>query len=206
MVTEWAVIGCGPSLADADLAAVAARGCSVIAVNDAYRRCKPTVIYGADGEWWDAYAQAHVWACDGQPYSGATEVGAECWTATPSAAVRHGLHLAEIQNGEGVSLQPGRLVHGGNSGHQAVNLAVQRGARRIILLGFDMMAADDGRRHWFGNHPGAMNKESPYPRWARAFDAMARALERLGVEVINCSRRTAITAFPRSRIEVLRTC
>lgn len=203
MAAECAVIAGGPSLTDADLVATTARGCEVIAVNDAYRRCRPDVIYAADGAWWDAYARAHVWPCDSRPYPGATEVGAECWTATPLAAERYGLRLAEIQNGEGLSVEPGRLVHGGHSGHQAVNLAVQRGARRIILLGFDMMAAEDGRRHWFGDHPGAMHKESPYPRWAAAFDTMARALDRMGVEVINCSRRTAITAFPRSRIEAL---
>jgi len=33
-----------------------------------------------------------------------------------------------------------------------VNLAVQLGAARILLLGYDMRAVD-GKTHWFGEHP-----------------------------------------------------
>lgn len=173
----------------------------MIAVNDAYRRVRADLIYAADGEWWEAYAKEHRWPIDGRMYPGAAEVGAECWTATASAAEAYGLRLASIENGNGVSLEPGVLRHGGNGGHQAVNLAVQRGARRVLLLGFDMKPARDGRRHWFGDHPGAMNKASPYGQWARNFDALPPALAALGIEVINCSRETAITAFPRAPLE-----
>lgn len=173
----------------------------MIAVNDAFRRVRADLIYAADGDWWEAYARLHRWPVDGREYLGAAEVGAECWTATASAAEAFGLKLARIENGNGLSLVPGVLRHGGNGGHQAVNLAVEKGARRVLLLGFDMKAAPDGRRHWFGDHPGRMNKASPYGQWARNFEAMPPALERLGVAVINCSRETAIRAFPRVPLE-----
>jgi hypothetical protein len=49
---------------------------------------------------------------------------------------------------------------GGNSGFQAVNLAAQFGASRIILIGFDM--TDRGGKHWYGrNHWPMSNNPTP---------------------------------------------
>jgi hypothetical protein len=42
---------------------------------------------------------------------------------------------------------------------------------------------------------GSMNK------WATSFGDLARALAGRGVEVINCTRETALTCFPRATLE-----
>lgn len=90
---------------------------------------------------------------------------------------------------------------GGNSGFQALNLAVNFGARRIILIGYDMQIANGV--HWHGRHGSGLNNpaESNVRAWRRHFGSIAGHLADLGVEVVNASRETALTCFPRARIE-----
>lgn len=96
----------------------------------------------------------------------------------------------------------GRVGSGGNSGFQALNLAVQWGARRILLIGFDM--TDSSGVHWYGrnNWPMASNPYEPnFVRWIAAFQAAAPVLAKLGVEVINCSVYSAMKSFPRRSLD-----
>jgi hypothetical protein len=90
---------------------------------------------------------------------------------------------------------------GGNSGYQAVNLAFLRGARRIVLLGYDMGAGEDGASHWHGDHPGGLNRSLPFHVWREAFPQLAADLATEGVRVINASRRTALGCFERMTLE-----
>lgn len=89
------------------------------------------------------------------------------------------------------------MIHeGGNSGYQAINLAYHFGAARLVLLGFDMQRTG-GKSHWFGDHPAGMNVPSPYDVWRGKFTALAADLALEGVEVLNCSRETALETFRR---------
>jgi hypothetical protein len=95
----------------------------------------------------------------------------------------------------------GVIGGGGNSGFQALNLAVQFGARRIILIGFDM--SDAGGVHWYGrnnwqmaNNPNSSN----FMRWTAAFDRAAPVLEQAGVEVVNAAPHSALRCFKRTSV------
>lgn len=91
---------------------------------------------------------------------------------------------------------------GGNSGFQALNLAVQWGAAQILLIGFDM--TDAGGAHWYGrnNWTGANNPDqNNFKRWIAAFESAAVTLKRMGVEVVNCSPHSALGCFPKMSIE-----
>ena len=114
-------------------------------------------------------------------------------------AQRYGLNWVHSVDRPGLSSDPSLIHQGGNSGYQALNLAVLLGAARILLLGYDM----GGRGHWHGNHPPGLRNppESQLSEWAGQFHAAAADLDRLGIECINCSRETALTCFPRARIE-----
>jgi hypothetical protein len=85
---------------------------------------------------------------------------------------------------------------GGNSGFQCFNLAVQFGVRRIVLVGFDMRL--DHGTHWHGKHPKGLNNpgELLMIHWRKAFNDAAREVADLGVEVINASPISLITAYP----------
>lgn len=93
--------------------------------------------------------------------------------------------------------RPGVIGWGGNSGFHALNLAVQFGARRIVLVGYDMQV--EAGLHWHGAHEGMNNpSEQSTARWRRIIDAAAPDLALLGVEVINASAASALTAYPKT--------
>lgn len=88
------------------------------------------------------------------------------------------------------------LIHyNSNSGAQAINLAYLLGASRIILLGYDMGAT--GNTHWFGRHPKGLST-GRYGNYIPEFTRLAADLSNEGVEVINCTRKTALTQFRRA--------
>jgi hypothetical protein len=83
---------------------------------------------------------------------------------------------------------------GGTSAFQALNLAVQFGASRILLAGVDFVGD-----HFHGPHPPALRNPSQaqFTKWRMAFDAAAPTLTAWGVEVLNLSPISALTAYPR---------
>jgi hypothetical protein len=81
-----------------------------------------------------------------------------------------------------------------------MNLAYHLGARRILLLGFDMQRTN-GKSHWFGDHPGRLNVPSPYTEFVKRFNVLANDLDAEGVSVVNCSRATALQCFQRHPID-----
>lgn len=93
--------------------------------------------------------------------------------------------------------RPGVVGWGANSGFQAINLAIQFGARRLLLCGFD--SSIEKGLHWHGRHPSPLNnpRQASVDRWGGALDAQAPALESWGVEVINCASHSRLAAFPR---------
>jgi hypothetical protein len=99
----------------------------------------------------------------------------------------------------GLELNPCGLRTGYNSGYQAINLAVHFGVRRIVLLGFDMWAGANGRQNWFAKHPTHL--DSQYALFLQAFATIAEPLKAAGVEVLNCSRFTVLSVFPRVPLE-----
>ena len=109
-----------------------------------------------------------------------------------------GIKVLNCQIAEkGLSRNAEAVNSGGNSGYQAINLAYHLGATRIILLGFDMHH-HGGKSHWFGDHPkGFIN--GPPTKYIAAFRSIKP--EDYGIEILNCSRVTALDAFPRHNLE-----
>ncbi|MDP2141286.1 MAG: hypothetical protein Q8L20_10790 [Gammaproteobacteria bacterium] len=86
----------------------------------------------------------------------------------------------------------------GNSGAGAISLAIARGATRVILLGYDLKHSQ-GKRHWHGNHPASLANAGAIHTWPSQFAQLRR--DNPSIEIINCSRATALTAFPRMTLE-----
>lgn len=184
-------LGGGPSLTPQDVDAVRGRA-RVIAINDAYRLAPwADVLYACDGKWWKWQyrdRRAEIEAFAGLRY--ALQQDARRWP---------GVQVLRNTGESGLELSPHGLRTGRNSGYQAINLAVHLGAARVLLLGYDMSLGQDGRRHWFGDHPDG--QRSPYATFQRCFAGVVDQLEDAGVTVVNCSRRTALTCFRRSTID-----
>lgn len=96
----------------------------------------------------------------------------------------------------------GTVGGGGNSGFQALNLAVQFGAAKIVLIGFDM--DDAGGKHWYGRNGWPMSNNpdrSCFRRWIAAFEKAAPVLAHRGIQVFNASPNSALRCFPLVDLE-----
>lgn len=175
-------LACGPSLTQADVDYIRGKGL-VIAVNNAYQLAPwADVLYAADANWWKHY----------QPVFNGIRYCAE---DTVYAVKVDGKHLP------GLSPEGSNYLHyGGNSGYQAVNLAVNMGAKDIYLLGYDMTA--ERGKHFFGEHPGNLNRATGhFGGWIKNFHTMKPHLEARGITITNCTRHTALDCFPKIRLE-----
>jgi hypothetical protein len=183
----------GPSLTQADVDAVRGRA-RVIAINDAYRLAPwADVLYACDLKWWGWHWKQGAGAFAGLKYSVDRHVH------LPGVTI-----LQNTGNG-GLGMEPIGL-HGKNSGHQAINLAVHLGAARIVLLGYDMQNGPGRRDHFFGNHPHGAGRNGKYDRWIAYMRTMVAPLKAAHVEVINCTRATALDCFPHRPLEELFPC
>lgn len=173
-----AVFACGPSLSQRVVDAVHAAGIPAIGVNDAYRLAPwVDILYAADTRWWDCHAEA------------VRPLGAIKVCAQSNVAVE-GVQFIKQTGVLGFDKNPACVRTGGNSGYQAVHVAIHTGAARILLFGFDMR----GDTHFFGRHPAPLRNpdRGSLERWAERF----AALNRRGAEILNCTPGSAIDAFP----------
>lgn len=123
----------------------------------------------------------------------------ELWTLQNAAAGKYGLRaVARVEAKAGLGRDAVHL--GGNSGYQSIGLAFLWGARRIVLLGFDMQHTG-GASHWHGDHPWKRNAKPPVRNWVPRFTQLAEDLEREGVEVVNATRQTALKCFSVQPLE-----
>jgi hypothetical protein len=180
-----AIIASGPSAKSHDLKLLA--GLKVIAIKEnveLYPRAD--IVYGCDGAWW-RHRQG-LKAFRGLKIAYDPRV---CDTFADIKRVEIAKTTDRI-----LTAAPLHIGSGGNSGFQALNLAVQFGAKRIMLIGFDM--TDRSGVHWYGrnNWMNANNPSDPnFRRWMAAFHASLPDLE--GVLVVNVSPTSVLKAFPR---------
>lgn len=176
-------VATGPSLTPADVEAC--RGRRVIAVKDAIRLCPwADVLYACDARWWRTHHATLGEDVTTLRYS--LESAASPWATVLRNTGDYGLET-----------NPTGLRTGRNSGYQAINLAVHLGARRIVLLGYDLAPAADGRAHWFGAHPWTTRPwEELGPFFRPYFASLVEPLRALGIAVLNATRRTALSCFP----------
>lgn len=86
----------------------------------------------------------------------------------------------------------------GNSGAAVIALAIDRGAERVILLGYDCQHTD-GKRHHHGDHPKGLGNAGSVHKWPQQFADVATKYR--DARIINCSRETALKCFPRAALE-----
>lgn len=181
-----AIFATGPSLTAEDIAICQGR-VPAVAIKDAHRLAPwVDVLYACDAKWWNQYEGVPAFA--GLKFS-----------LDPQSARWPGVEVLANTGEEGIELDPSGLRTGRNSGYQAINLTVHFGARRIVLLGYDMKPNTHGRNHFFGQHP--WNTTPPFHLFLESFPAIVEPLKQIGIEVINCTRESVLDSFPRMRLE-----
>ena len=93
------------------------------------------------------------------------------------------------------------LSHGFNSGYAAINLAYHLGAKKIILLGFDM-ANDGTQTHFHDGYPTRPAGDRIYQdKFLPGFKQLNTDLKEKGISVYNASAHSRITVFPKITID-----
>lgn len=160
-------------------------------INDAYR-IVPYLdhLYACDPRWWDLHVKkgwVMDYLCDSM------------WTQDKATAKQYKLSwVAGAGEGDGVGLYDkarDRIFYGGNSGYQAINVALHMGFERMILCGYNMTIG-----HFFGEHEGIPNTNlgTFIPRF---LNIQRQYRDR----IVNCTPNTKLTAFEKRNLsDVLR--
>jgi hypothetical protein len=188
-------LGSGPSLTVDDVFAIGCyretRNFRVIAVNTTYQIAPwADVIYAPDPKWWGWHGEDVSARCHGLKYT----------LEHSEAAEKAGAQRLNYRFGGGICTDPTTVCTGGHGGFQAINVSVHLGASRILLLGYDLQA-DPSHGHHHHHRPHPDHSVVPYGAWRTVYETLMAPLDALGIEILNCSRATAITAIPRARLE-----
>ena len=162
--TTWVILATGPSLRTAEAASAKGR-CCVAAVSNSYLVAPwADVLVSNDRKWWEHNPSAFDFK--GRKFCSHELRGVEQF--------REHVHL------------------GRNSGLMAMCVARKLGAKKLILLGFDMHG-----EHFFGKHPEPLKNttEKIFQTHIRQFDGFS------GCDVVNCTPGSALKRFRFSTLE-----
>ncbi|GAB2913753.1 glycosyltransferase family 9 protein [Paralcaligenes ginsengisoli] len=129
------------------------------------------MLYAMDAVWWKHYLVEVQ-----QTFKG------EMWST--------GKHCPDVTKARFMTYQ--------NSGAGAIALAAHLGAKRIMLLGYDCQKTN-GQSHWHGDHPRGLGNAGSVDKWPAQFRQVGQDLS--GIEIVNCSRATALTVFPTAALD-----
>jgi len=147
-------------------------------------------LYACDRKWWEVHLPAVNETFSGERY---TQYRDE---KEKQFADENGIIALKGINEKGLGRD--RLHFNSNSGAQAINLAYLKGATQIVLLGYDMQQTG-GKAHWFGSHPPTLHNGN-YSAYVQSFTRLAEDLAAEGVDVVNCTRETALHQFRQAEL------
>lgn len=198
-----ALIGGGASLKDIDLSSLADVH-SIAVKGTMFDYPWAEMAFGLDAidlhRWWKKLNEARMpvwWAVDPKR-----------WRDPVHTFFPRQLRLIKRQTSPFLSNDPTIITSGGTSGFGALNVAYLKGAKLVVLFGYDY---SDTNGTWHANDahydPNHYYNPSNWIEWASAFNNITPQLKEKGVEVVNASQRSGISAFPKVSIEEgLRLC
>jgi hypothetical protein len=109
---------------------------------------------------------------------------------------------------EGISTQPDMVCWNKNSGAAAISVAAWAGAKRIVLVGFDMNLDPASKEQHFHNSyrekgKGVLPKQLPFPIHLKAWSKIKSDADNMGIEILNTSLNSAIQELPKVHIKEL---
>lgn len=181
----WIVVASGPSLTRADCDLLRGVGKTIAVNNAVFYVPWADILYAGDASWWKVYGEDVSW------FKGERVTHQEY----KNTRRFDGSH---------------RFKHfGGNSGHQALQYAIHNGAKKAAIIGFDHRHTggkahfheDHVRRTEIGGETVMLGNAECSDHWIKIMNATAEDAKRMGVEVVNLSRETALDCFLRMTVE-----
>jgi hypothetical protein len=194
------ILAGGPSL-PLDIATKLPGKARVIAINDSWRLCPfADVLYFGDAAWWRMQQDMNQRSVDGR-VSFHDMIYKGFWVSIANFAEHPQVRCLWATGQQGLETNPTALHTGSNSGYAAINLAYLYGAKRIILLGYDMKCQGE-RTHW---HNGPRERAGMFSvalnSFLYHFNSLVDPLKEAGVEVVNSTPDSALTCWPYVPLE-----
>jgi len=191
------IIGGGPSLKGFNFGALYSKGIT-IGVNDSAFKARTDILFSIDYQW------------QTKRKNKIENFNGEKWCALAHTADRSFLsdnvnYIQRLYDRSGLpSCTDNGVEASGCGGYGALNFAVLKRAKKIVLLGFDL----DARWKIQHFHAGylwrnATHENVKYAPWIKQFEKIKNLTDALGVEVINASMKSKITAFKKCSLEDL---
>lgn len=184
------IIASGPSLTRADVARVEGSDCHIMGINRAYQICKRLdYLYACDAVFWSRH------------YQDVKDLKCRKFRLekTLSRVNYPGVEWLVNDGTYGISDAYPKIRTGQNSGYQAINLAYLLGYKKIILLGYDMQMTAK-KIHWHPDHKHKNPTPNMLKLWCANFDELAPLLEERCVQVLNATKKTALTCFKKVKL------
>jgi len=111
------------------------------------------------------------------------------------------------KHSRGISSDSRTVSWNGNSGAAAISVAAHAGAKRIILLGFDMKVGEKDIQHWhdlygrFAAKDPKKRKRMPFYRHLAGFPQIAKDAKRMGIEILNACPDSAIECLKKVTVK-----
>lgn len=188
----------------------------VIGVNNAYQLGNwIDVLFFGDYSWYFPFHQPTVDVFPGIKVSCANKFGVR------DQSRYNGLKYIRLAKEKlGISLEvPDEIRWNYNSGAAAINLAAQFGAKRIVLVGFDMDfdISIPNVTHWHGKHRHIEYGKNPqqdqikrkstfskkFIQFLSCFPQIAEDAEKYNIEIINASLNSKIVCFKKASVKDL---
>lgn len=179
------IVGTGPSITQEQVDYCRGKA-RMIVVNDAFKLAPwADVLWGCDGKWWNWHSQEAV------KFKG-ERITLDVTIPWQWAELMHN------SGAEGYDERPWCIRTGSNGGFQAAHLAIHRGAKKILLIGFDHRG-EPGNTHFFGDHPDKI--VSPYEFFIKKWGSLVGPARERGIEIINCTLNSALNVWPIEPLE-----
>ena len=161
----------------------------IFGCNDSYRLVDYLDLhYACDKAWWDLHAKPFREKYpDLEAYTQAEEYRDS----------EFNLNIVEGKHARSLSTDSSIIHWGSNSGYQLLNIAFLMGCSRFLLVGYNMQKIG-GVRHFFGEHPDGLSKNSPYHKFLSAFDSIEEPIRNI---VVNCTPDSALTTFRKGNLK-----
>lgn len=171
------------------------KACRCIAVNNSYRIAPwAEIVWFGDVKWWDWHHEELI--ATGMKIATCCEHGgAREWEKSGRVV----FYSRDRSPRYGISEKCGFVAWNGSSGAGAINLAYHMGAKKIILLGFDMHRIS-GKKNWHMDHRES-TKYLPFTRHLKAFPNIKKDADRLGLTILNATPGSMIKQFPIVSLE-----
>lgn len=167
------------------------KGKNVIALNSAYKYVdESAVLYWADASW--GQSEEDNLREHPSKYKFSSRLNADSAILSNKTGVG-GCHWLKKTGDYGFDPNVNN-VKGNNSGAHAINFAINLGAYRVILLGFDM-GYTGSKSHFHEHHPVSTAARTYPELFIPSIESMAKDIKHLPVKIINCNIYSKLKCF-----------